>query len=324
MHNRAEPDGYESELPVLGVPVCFRSNSPDAMHCVERVFGRWKALAGDPHLVSKDHATVRVIVESTEQRPGGSAEILRHLPDRDRLVLSSANEVACADITRRDAFAYVTPASFERSDYFRYNVLEALTLFLVTTLDRQPLHAAAVVRDGVGLLLCGPSGAGKSTLCYAALRNGLQVLSDEAIYIQQEPTLRLWALPGRLTVAPGARAHFAELGAAQVWHHPSGKEKIRIDLAAQNGIPGKPFVERAGICILGRGDASSLTRLSPTEVRRRVDAQLEPGFDRFRESLGPAIERIAAMGSWELTLGQSPQAAVPFMLQALEAVAGVG
>lgn len=48
---------------------------------------------------------------------------------------------------------------------------------------RFPLHAAAVARDGQGLVLAGPPGAGKSTLTTALAARGMRILSDNIVLV---------------------------------------------------------------------------------------------------------------------------------------------
>lgn len=46
------------------------------------------------------------------------------------------------------------------------------------------LHAAAVRRDGWGMVFCGPSGAGKSTIADLCRERGLDVLADEMVVVR--------------------------------------------------------------------------------------------------------------------------------------------
>ncbi|MFE1320000.1 hypothetical protein [Kitasatospora phosalacinea] len=77
--------------------------------------------------------------------------------------------------------------------------------------DRQGwlrLHAAAVERDGVRLLLAGPSGTGKTTLALHLQRHGWQLLGDEAVYLRGGLTA---PLPRRVHVRPATAAALPHL-----------------------------------------------------------------------------------------------------------------
>ena len=50
------------ELPVLGVPVRFESNSAAAIETVEDAFAMWRALRGSPELIAPRSLRVRLIV----------------------------------------------------------------------------------------------------------------------------------------------------------------------------------------------------------------------------------------------------------------------
>jgi hypothetical protein len=209
----------------------------------------------------------------------------------------------------------------ERREDFRYNILQCLALFLVTARDRQPVHASAVMRHDVALLLSGPTGVGKSTVCYAAVRAGLKFMSDEAVYVQQRPTLRVWGLPGPIRLHPSARAHFPELESAVVRRQPNGKEKVVVDPKNLGEIADRQVVERAGICVLRRGTEWGLRAIGPDELRRRVSAQLEPGFDLFAETVPALVAELGKMGAWELTIAPPADGAVPLISKALDDVA---
>jgi hypothetical protein len=59
-----------------------------------------------------------------------------------------------------------------------------------------PLHAAAVLKNGSGLLLVGPSGAGKSTLALELVTHGWSYAGDDLIFLSpQEGGLRAFPKP---------------------------------------------------------------------------------------------------------------------------------
>jgi hypothetical protein len=59
-----------------------------------------------------------------------------------------------------------------------------------------PLHAAAVLHNGSGLLLVGPSGAGKSTLALELVAHGWSYAADDLIFLSpQEGAIRAFPKP---------------------------------------------------------------------------------------------------------------------------------
>ncbi len=76
-------------------------------------------------------------------------------------------------------------------------LLPSLLLELARRVDLVGLHAAGVAVDGRAALLPGPSGSGKSTLFREAGRLGLQMLSDDLIWLREtdDGSLRLHPFP---------------------------------------------------------------------------------------------------------------------------------
>src|SRR2546426_4798193 len=198
------------ELPVLGVPVRFESNSAAAIDVVEDAFGMWRALRTSPELIAPLSLRVRLIVHDGDEGGAPHAPVTCRMPDADRVVVHTPGSVGIADSGRGEAIAYVTPALLADRAHVRYGVIEGLTLTLVTSRDRYPVHAAAIARGPVALLLAGPPGTGKSTLAYQAHRHGLRGVSDDAAYVQLEPGVRLWGIPDRGHLLAAASAHFSE------------------------------------------------------------------------------------------------------------------
>jgi hypothetical protein len=309
-------------IPVLGIPVTYESNDDAVIHAAEEAFGAWHIAEHVPQLLSEERVRVRVFVEDGAEGRARHAPITYRMPDADRVLLRTPGSIAVADVARRDGTAYVTRALVNDLAHFRYGVLEAITLVILTQLDRQPVHAAALTRDRCGLLLAGPSGTGKSTLTYAAIRHGFKVLAEDMVYVQLSPRLRVWGLPGHLHLPVSARQHFHELADSLPTLLANGKEKIAINLRTLNALPDMPVAPRAGICVLTRsGAAPSLETLSGDALTRIMTGRLEPGFDVFAETVAPAIRELARYGGWRLNLGDDPEEAIPLLETMFEEIA---
>jgi hypothetical protein len=307
-------------IPVLGIPTRFESNSPAILRVAEEAFGAWKVLC-DGQPLDGPPALVRI-----DMRPGDEGGVAR-VPTRwtpadgGAWRLETPGSSGLSDPAARVARAAVTEALVADREHFRYGVLEALTLSLLTQYDRQPLHAAALVRGRTVLLLAGPSGMGKSTLVYAAVRAGLQVLAEDMVFLQLRPGLRVWGMPGYLHPDPGAREHFPELADSAPAVRANGKAKLALSLHALGAAAPWPVVERAGVCILERGtEGPSLVSLSAAEVERALTAEMEEGFDRFVDTIGAGIRLLAEHGGWRLTLAGPPDAALPLLAQMFDAL----
>ncbi len=59
---RDVPLEHRVELPVLGIPVAYRTNSPDVLAVIEESYGVWRVLEDRPQLLETDPVQVTVIV----------------------------------------------------------------------------------------------------------------------------------------------------------------------------------------------------------------------------------------------------------------------
>lgn len=81
-------------------------------------------------------------------------------------------------------------------DHFLQRAFGAMLFELACARGWLGFHAAAVAAGGHGILLPGKSGAGKSTICRHARRFGLDVLSDDLVWLRPAAkAFRLYAFP---------------------------------------------------------------------------------------------------------------------------------
>lgn len=318
---RDTPLSYETTLPVLGIATRYRTNAPTILEVAEEAFGAWRVLDDHPDLLGARSAAVTLLVHEGDEGPDPHAPVRYRSLDGRRILLATPGSQAVAEPLRGDALGWVTPALAADRDHFRYNVLEALTFAVLSQMDRVPLHAAGLARDGAVLLLVGPSGVGKSTLTYAAAREGVHVLAEDIVHVQRSPGLRVWGRATRIHLLGAARSHFPELGRLEPTLLANGKEKIVLDLEGLGALAPLPVARRVGVCVLVRDPATrepSAERLSPDRVLAALDIGHEPGFDTFGDELGQIGAGLAREGGWRLALGPDPSAAVPLLEEMLE------
>jgi len=94
-----------------------------------------------------------------------------------------------------------------------------------------PLHAAALARDGHGVLCPAQSGQGKTTITLSLLRHGWSALSDDTVLLRATDN-QVVAHPFRrsLCVDPGAADHFSELVGADWPPSLSDASKWRVEI----------------------------------------------------------------------------------------------
>lgn len=305
---RRTPGPRARTLPVMGIPVRFETDAPEVRAAVDDAFGAWRGAAVDDAWGAGDAVRLRIRL-----LPDGADGPLRQRWAGSRMQVRTGASHGVADWQRRRAVARVTPGLVGDRARFREGVLEALVLWMITAQDRQPLHAAALERDGRVLLLAGPSGVGKSTLVYAAVRAGVRVLAEDCAFLQGGAVPRVWGMPGRVHLLPDAVRWFPELAGAAPIRRANGKTKIAVDLRAAGAAAPPRGVERVGICLLARGVMPAVEMLPPYAIQAGLAAQMEPGFHRFAGTIGEPVRRLAARGGWRLTLPASPHAALPLL-----------
>jgi hypothetical protein len=299
-------------LPVLGIPTTFATNSADAHEIVQEAFGNWAALAGRPDLPTTAKPVVRIVVHKSSDLAPAAPVFTYRVPDPTRMLIMSETNMGVADTMRLDSVAYVAASLLSRREEFVEGILEPLVFFLLGQLDRQPLHAAAIARGDVALVLTGPSGAGKSTLTYAAWRHGLAPLGDEPIHVQMRPALRVWGRRSRIHLPVEARTHFPELESIAPRRFLSGKSKLVI--TGSDGA-GPQYADRVGICLLrpDAGGAPRLERISASRMAAELTARREPGYDLYASTIGERVARIAERGAWVLRGRAEPADVLPLL-----------
>ncbi|HYH80340.1 MAG TPA: hypothetical protein VEX86_11100, partial [Longimicrobium sp.] len=291
------------------ISTVFEASDPGLLHAALGAYGAWPADAAsiEPPLL-RIRLDLDVALDAAE---GGDALDVR--VDGGRLAMRGAGVEGGADAARGEAWCTLSRSLAEDPRRLAAEVLDTLLLFLLTRAGRVPLHASGVVVGGTAAVLAGPSGTGKSTLALAALGAGLPVLSDDTVYVQLRPRLRVWGFPRPIHVFPDD----ALAGAGGAARLRSGRWKTAVPLP-----PGGSLAAHcAALFLLERGDRVALHPLGADEAVARMTTLLEPGFDHFADQLAAAVRAVAAGGAWRLTLSADPADAIRLVRDTLEAAA---
>jgi len=319
------PLDQRAQFPLLGLPLEFRSNSPDVIAAAEQSFGRWRDLA--PELIEpSDPLTVDLVVHPAQADNYGTmaqAQFTQRVHG-DWFIASSGANLLTARRDHGQALGFVTPALVAEKAHFRYNVLECLALLLASWRDRTPIHAGAVAHAGRAALLVGASGSGKSTLCYACARAGLSLLAEDVVYVGLREQLRLWGNPRRIHLLPDAPRFFPELADRPVQIQSNGKRKLAVDLTELGATLLHCHTERAVICLVARHDSNSsvLTPIEPQAAVAALSHNLEAGF-ALSSGTRVVAEALAAGGAYQLTVGSDLAGAVELLREILGSPIGV-
>jgi len=319
------PLRHSTEVPVMGVTVRYESNTAAALEVVEETFGVWRGLFATPELIQPGSVSVRLIVHDGDEGPTRHAPVMWRLHDSRRLLIHTPGSVGLMDMRLRDAVVYFTPALLADRAHFAYAILHTMTVPLVDTYDRYPVHAAFVARGSLGLLLAGPAGTGKSTLAFQCHRSGMRLLSDDVAHVQLKPDFRVWGeIPGQAYLTPEARARFPELASNVPTLVANGADKVFVRFPYTWSGPrgGLPVTAQVGVCLVERnGGRASLAPAAPEEIAAFLRHGLGVARVMFGEGVDEALGRVAAGGGWRLALSDDPLDALPFienMFAALE------
>ena len=196
------------------------------------------------------------------------------------------------------------PAGMDLADGPFAEMVHTLVLFLVAHSGRTPIHASAIMLGDRALVLAGKSGSGKSSLALAADQAGLAVLSDDTIYIETDPALRVWASPRAIHVFEKD----APPDTAGLMRYRSGRWKRALPITAP-----RSSADRAVLCILERGSTAGLEPIAPDAAVDILTRAPEPGYEFYGARGEEAVRALARGGCWRLTLSADPREAIDLL-----------
>jgi hypothetical protein len=287
-------------LTIMGRPVVVRSAEPALLASMAVAYADWRAEG------PADGVPIRIALEVGEALAPGPVQIA---VEGLRLRLTGGAD-GWADAEALNGACQVPRELAGQPRRLAGEVADTLVLFLLCRSGRAPLHAGAVMCGETALLLAGPSGSGKSTLSLAAMERGLRILSDDTVYIQMLPRLRIWGLPRPLHVFPADAPRFIAGAPPRETRLRAGKLKAVVPIAPW---PGPPVAERAAVVLLERGERIGLEPVSPAAAASAL-SRLEPGFDLLAKESEAAIAAVTARGAWRLTLTRDPGAAMDALM----------
>jgi len=295
-------------LAPLDVPLLVEVRRPRHASAVAAACGGWDGSPPPPA-----RAIHLRVSESSRQAGTGDAKIS---VAGAIMEIRGPGVVARAHLDRRAAVCSISREYLAAPDRLRDEVLEPLILMLLTQQDRTPIHASGFVVEDLAILLAGRSGAGKSCLAKAADAAGFQLLSDDTVYVQRLPSLRVWGWP--------AAAHLLPRDAGgDNWptRIRNGRMKHVVPLRSASAMA--VSCRRAVLCVLARGERVALTPISAGEALNRL-WPLDPGYHLLPGPTQAAVRTLASHGAWELRLSDDPAEAIGLVTSSLPQLAEPG
>lgn len=241
-------------------------------------------------------------------------------------LLCGANPSASAAVVsaeQRAGLIIVERAMLRSPYHVRYELIEFAVFTLAARVQGlMPLHAACVGSGRRGVLLIGASGAGKSTAVLHCALAGLDLVSEDSLFVAPE-TLLTTGVANFLHVRPESLRFLSAGDAAILRRSPmirrrSGVEKLEVDLRQRRFRLARAPLEVVAVVDLVRRQAGSgplLTRLASRELLRRLRASQpyaanQPGWRRF-------AQRMRAVPAFELCRGRHPRQTAEALRQLL-------
>src|SRR5580704_15630588 len=222
-------------LQLLGARIRFESISRQLLHLVESAYGglpRHRLSDAGPRL------TVRLQLMS-----GGPSRSRRLEPPPLNMIsgggflggATRGSNFVVLSPQERSALVGISPQMLRFPYHTRYELIEFAVFSLAQRVQGLvSLHAACVGLGGRGVLMMGPSGAGKSTVALLCLLQGLDFLSEDAVFVAPDSLLAT-GIANFLHVPANSLRWIERNNAAAIRHSPvirrrSGVKKFELDL----------------------------------------------------------------------------------------------
>ena len=305
------------DLQLLGARFQFHSNSRQLLHLVESAYG------GLPrHRLSDAGPRLRVrlqLMSSGPQRSRGRREppplnmisgggFLGGATHGSNFVVLSPQE--------RSALVGISPQMLRFPYHTRYELIEFAVFSLAQRVQGLvSLHAACVGLGGRGVLMMGPSGAGKSTVALLCLLQGLDFLSEDAVFVAPDSLLAT-GIANFLHVPANSLRWIERDNAAAIRHSPvirrrSGVKKFELDLRRGGYRLAASPLQIGAVVFLSTKSAGtgpllrplSKSRLLANLVKAQAYAANQPEWPIFKR-------RVRRLDAFELRRGSHPIEAV--------------
>jgi hypothetical protein len=224
----------------------------------------------------------------------------------------------------RAALVVVSPLMLRFPYHTRYELIEFAVFTLAARVQGLvSLHAACVGHGGRGLLMMGPSGAGKSTVALQCLLQGLDFLSEDAVFVAPD-TLLATGIANFLHVPANSlrwikRNHAAAIRRSPVIRRRSGVKKFELDLRRGDYRLAASPLQIGAIVFLSPKSAGTGPLLRPLSKSRLLAKLEDAQAYAANQSEWPTFSgRASRLDAFELRRGRHPLEAVEVLRALLD------
>jgi hypothetical protein len=312
-------------LQLLGARFQFESNSRQLLHLVESAYGSLPR-----HQFSDAGPRLRVRLQLMS---GGPQRSRRRLEPPPLNMISGGGFLGGATCgsnfvvlspQERSALVGISPQMLRFPYHTRYELIE----FAVFTLAQRvqglvSLHAACVGRRGRGLLMMGPSGAGKSTVALQCLLQGLDFLSEDAVFVAPDSLLAT-GIANFLHVPANSLRWIERDDAATIRRSPvirrrSGVKKFELDLRRGAYRLAASPLQIGAVVFLSPKSADGGPLLRPLSKSKLLAKLKDAQAYAANQAQWPTFsKRVSRLDAFELCRGQHPLEAVEILRTLLD------
>lgn len=310
---------------VLGSVFQFESNDRSLLHLAESVYEDLPV-----HAFSHEppHFRIRLLLSDDAGPPTGEEAPPVRLHSGGGLLCGTMDAANFAVLSPelRTGLVVVSRNMLRHAHAVRYELIEfAIYTLASRTQQLVSLHAACIGRNQQGLLLMGEGGAGKSTLTLHCLQQEMEMVAEDAVFI--EPQMLLASGIGTFLHLRADSLEFLRHTGDDTWicnsrviRRRSGVEKFEVDLRRTPYRIARSPLKITGVIFLSSQRApegeSLLTPLCLQEWVERLEANqsyaaTQPGWATF-------LEQLSGVGVFELRRGRHPSEAVLALRQIIE------
>jgi hypothetical protein len=216
----------------------------------------------------------------------------------------------------RSALVGISPQMLRFPYHTRYELIEFAVFSLAQRVQGLvSLHAACVGLNGRGVLMMGPSGAGKSTLALLCLLQGLDFLSEDAVFVAPD-SLRATGVANFLHVPANSLGWIARETATAIRRSPvirrrSGVKKFELDLRRGGYRLAASPLTIGAVVFLSPKSAGTGPLLKPLSKSKLLTNLLKAQAYAANQPEWPIFKkRVCRLDAFELRRGLHPIEAV--------------
>jgi len=279
----------------LGFPLLLETNSPEVLAAAEEGWREFHQTFDAPPM------RLCLGMLDTDEPVLTLTSVFSAREHLASLFADAGNFIVC-DFRDNFTFGWVTRGLAKDHSLLRYRFLIPAAHMMAEQSALAPLHAAMIVKDGTGVMLCGDSMAGKSTLAYACAREGWSYVTDDGTFlVRGESNRHAIGDFTSLRLREDAVQLFPELGNRLAVVRPNGK--IALEIATRE----LPIRRLAGhsvdhVVYLDRQDCDG-AMLETYSRERAIDewkAYAVFGANAVRSAQMQCHRRLLSAGLWSM------------------------